>query len=442
VASGLTAREIERAQIPKEKTFVKLFDSFPGLYLRKTPNHSTWYVRFRPKAGDPASKKIKDTDVKLGRFAPGEPSHIDVSEARRLAGIRQGEAARQTAKPLVATFGAMLDNHIRTHRAARRPAMQVRQEWLAGLLEPWRERPVREIEAHELRDFLQSFSNDGKIETAHRLRRLMANVFEDAETLKLCADNPAAKLARFLPERNENTRKGYAFISDRIRFGELLIATDNYYSAPGPHNAVSAFVLPYIEPSAKLRARRMSAATFTVGMLLKFLPLVATRKNEAQKMRWSHVDLKNPEGPMWKVPAENEKTKKKLEVPLSRQAVAIIENMAMYRTSEDDTYVFEGRAGSSEPLSENAVGAALKVMGFGGEHTAHGYRYTFSTFCNEKGWNYDLVERALNHKGEHIRKLYDHSVQWQARRKLMQDWADYLDELKAEAAARNAPVTP
>jgi len=90
-------------------------------------------------------------------------------------------------------------------------------------------------------------------------------------------------------------------------------------------------------------------------------------------------------------------------------------------------------------LSENALNAALRRMGFGpDEMTAHGFRATASTMLNEREFNPDVIEAALAHQHENeIRRVYNRAVYWKERVAMMQAWADLLDEFRALPAANS-----
>ncbi len=98
-------------------------------------------------------------------------------------------------------------------------------------------------------------------------------------------------------------------------------------------------------------------------------------------------------------------------------------------------YVFPGRRSDSRPMSENTINAALRTMGFSrDEITAHGFRGMASTALNEMGWHHDAIERQLAHKESNsVRAAYNHADYLQERRRMMQAWADYLDQLREGA---------
>lgn len=118
-------------------------------------------------------------------------------------------------------------------------------------------------------------------------------------------------------------------------------------------------------------------------------------------------------------------------VPLSKQAVAILRELQP--VTGPNGYCFPSLRGSNRPMSENAITAALRRMGYTGKQMAwHGFRTIASTLLNEQGWNPDLIELQLAHQERNaVRDAYNRAQRLPERRKMMQAWADYLDALRA-----------
>lgn len=119
-------------------------------------------------------------------------------------------------------------------------------------------------------------------------------------------------------------------------------------------------------------------------------------------------------------------------VPLSKQTTAILRELHPLTGSK--RFVFPGRDGTKY-ISENTVNAALRRLGYeGSDFTAHGFRSMASTLLNEQGWHRDAIERQLAHgERDKVRAVYNHAEHMPERRKMMQAWADYLDELRTGA---------
>lgn len=156
---------------------------------------------------------------------------------------------------------------------------------------------------------------------------------------------------------------------------------------------------------------------------LRLLMLTATRPGEARGARWDEIDL---QAATWTIPAERMKMRQEHRVPLSRQAVALLEYMRPI--TERLELVFPSPYYSTKPLSENTFNSAMARMGYKYLATAHGFRALFSTVANEAGWRPDVIERQLAHKERNqVRAAYHRSTYMAERTQLMQWWADYLD---------------
>ena len=117
-------------------------------------------------------------------------------------------------------------------------------------------------------------------------------------------------------------------------------------------------------------------------------------------------------------------------VPLSSQVIAILGDL--YLLTSHSKYVFPSVRTTHRPMSENTVTAALRRLGYTGtEMTGHGFRSLASTRLNELGWSPDVIERQLAHAPRNkVRAIYNRASYMSERRRMMQSWADYLDELK------------
>jgi integrase len=118
------------------------------------------------------------------------------------------------------------------------------------------------------------------------------------------------------------------------------------------------------------------------------------------------------------------------DVPLSRQALVILREV--WPLTMDDNLVFPSIRSIRRPLSENAFNSVLRRLGYGtDEHCAHGFRSSASTVLNEHGFDSRVIEVALAHQDENkTRAAYNRAQFWPERQKLLQDWADLLDEFR------------
>jgi integrase len=163
---------------------------------------------------------------------------------------------------------------------------------------------------------------------------------------------------------------------------------------------------------------------------LKLAMLTAMRPGIVASARWAEIDLDAAE---WHVPGERMKTKHAHIVSLPKQAVAVLREMLVY--SQGREYVFPPLARQKTPhLHRDALSKALRTMGFQGRHATHGFRGMLRTVARERlGIDPDILEAQLAHakKGD-VQKAYDRTTFGDARRKAMQAWADYIDQLKTD----------
>ena len=133
---------------------------------------------------------------------------------------------------------------------------------------------------------------------------------------------------------------------------------------------------------------------------------------------------------VWHIPAERMKMRRPHDVPLSRQALAVLADV--WPLSDNGGLVFPSIRSTRRPLSDNSFNAALRRMGYTkDEVTAHGFRVTASTILNSRGFDPDVIEAVLAHQDSYaIRRAYNRASYWDRRMVLMQQWADLLDEFR------------
>lgn len=160
---------------------------------------------------------------------------------------------------------------------------------------------------------------------------------------------------------------------------------------------------------------------------LHMAPLVFVRPGELRKAEWCEFDFDKR---LWQIPAGRMKLRRPHLVPLSRQVLCILDELKVH--TGQGTYLFPSIRTASRPMSENTINSALRRLGYGTDDiTGHGFRHMASTLLNEQGWNPDAIERQLAHVDSNtVRGTYNKALYLPERVKMMQAWADYLDELK------------
>jgi integrase len=169
--------------------------------------------------------------------------------------------------------------------------------------------------------------------------------------------------------------------------------------------------------------------TLTVRAAMRLQPMLFVRPGELRKMQWRDVDLDLAE---WRYTTS--KTGTSHVVPLSTQATSILQELAPLTGSRQ--WVFPGARTNGRPMSENAVLYAMRCLGIGKEEmTGHGFRATARTILDEVlGYRVDLIEHQLAHAVKDPNgRAYNRTAHLPERKKMMQGWSDYLDQLRAGA---------
>jgi len=243
------------------------------------------------------------------------------------------------------TFGLIAEEYVtRMEDRVAAASTVTKTKWLLeDLASPLAKRPIKEITSAEILQLLQKIEKSGRRETARRLRGVIGSVFRMAiVTLRVETDPTLALQGALLPPK----ANGRAAITDEKKFGQLLAAIDEYDGWP------------------------------TLKAALQFLALTCVRPGE---VRGATRDEFDREKAVWHIPAERMKMRAPHDVPLSKQALRVLEEV--WPLSEHGGLVFPSIRSTKRPLSENAMNAALRRMGYDkDEVTAHGFRVTASTF--------------------------------------------------------------
>jgi integrase len=163
---------------------------------------------------------------------------------------------------------------------------------------------------------------------------------------------------------------------------------------------------------------------------LKLLPLIFLRSSELSKAEWKEIDFEKQE---WRIPAVRMKMKEIHIVPLSKQTMEILS--ALHNFSGNLKYLFPSVHSFERTIGHTTLLNAIRNMGYTkDEFCTHGFRGMASTFLNELGYNRDWIERQLAHSERSgVRAAYNYAQYLPERRKMMQEWADYLDTLREKS---------
>nr|WP_269848172.1 site-specific integrase [Alcaligenes faecalis] len=176
-----------------------------------------------------------------------------------------------------------------------------------------------------------------------------------------------------------------------------------------------------------LRAMQTSNIRRQFKIAFQLILMTLVRKSELMQAQWKDAHLDERE---WHIPVENSKTGKPHIIYLSTQAKTLFEELKPMASSS--VWVLPGRGSFTKPFADNALNHALKVSLQGQEipaFTIHDLRRTASTLLHEQGWPSDVVEKALNHTIGGVRGVYNRAEYAEQRRKMLQAWSDYIDQL-------------
>lgn len=389
---ALTVLEVKNAK-PREKTY--LLKDGRGLFLEINPKGGKWW-RFR------YSFEGKENRLSLGTYP--DISLIEArdrrDDARKLlaSGINPSDQRRQekveSSEELTFEF------------VAKEWAKKFSDSWTEGHAELTLRRlelnifpyigslNINAITAPVLLECLRRIEARGALEVCRRVRGICSMIFRYAIACGKAERDPAADLLGALAQPKKQHR---ATITDPGKVGQLMRDIDN------------------------------CKASLVVYCALRLAPLTFVRPGELRNAEWSEFNLEDAE---WRIPAARMKMREQHIVPLSRQSLSILEELRPLTGS--GKFLFPSLRTQARVMSDNTINVALRRIGYEkDEICGHGFRAMASTLLNELGWNSDAIERQLAH-GERnkVRAAYNHAQLLPERRKMMQAWADYLDELK------------
>ncbi len=394
------------------KKAVRLFDG-GGLYLEVAPSGGKWW-RFKYRF-DGKEKRLSlgvYPEVPLaGRRDPVTGKWIDGARdkrdrARKL--IAEGIDPSQHRKAQKAARAGRAANSFEV--VAREWFAKFSPGWVAGHADkiirrlerdifPWiGERAIADITAPELLTVLRRIEDRGAVETAHRALQNCGQIFRYAVASGRAERDPSADLKGALPPVRQSH---LAAITEPKAVGELLRAINGY------------------------------RGSLVTKCALQLSPLVFVRPGELRRAEWSEFDLDRAE---WNIPAERMKMREPHLVPLSRQTVAILREL--HALTGHGRYLFPGARTHARPMSDNAILAALRRMGYAkDEMSGHGFRAMARTILDEVlKVRPDYIEHQLAHAVRDPNgRAYNRTAHLAERRDMMQRWADYLDRVQTGA---------
>ena len=381
---------------PKEKAY-KLFDG-GGLYLEITPTGSKlWRLKYR------------SIDSKEKRASFGPYPLISLKEAR--------EKRDESKKLILEGKDPVQEKHKKREKAIEEENNtfeKIAREW-HKLHEPeWTpdhaktiinrlekdvfpiigKMPIKKLTHKNLLDLAKSIQQRGANELAKRVIQMSRHIFQYAIITGRADKNLAEDL------------KGLIKAKPKKHFASLDIKE-----------------LPEFLGALYTNEARLMPLTH---LAVQFMMLTFVRTGEMIKAEWSEFDF---EEKMWLIPAQRMKMNKDHLVPLSDQALDVLQKIRDQHTNQ--TYVFPSRGDPRNHMSNNTILMALRRMGYQGQMTGHGFRsLAMSTIMEKLGYRHEVPDRQLAHsKRGDVNKAYDRAMFLDERKVMMQDWADYLDAL-------------
>lgn len=402
VATKLTDTEIRKAK-PTEKEFT-LWDG-DGLFLRIKPSgKKIWHLGYTV----PLTKKR--AKMSLG-FYP----YLTLAQARALRdeylsllaqGIDPQSHNEQKAQALKDatehTFQTVakkwLDEKIKTSGISQDHAKDIWRSLERNIFPTLGDIPIKEIRPKMLKQHLDPIEQRGVLETLRRIISRLNEIFRYAATEELIEFNPADNLTqRFSKPKKQNM------------------------PALAP-SELPRFIVALANASIRLETR----------LLIEWQLLTWIRPGEAVRARWTDIDEENR---FWNIPAEFMKMKRPHKVPLSKEAMRILESMKPISGHRE--WVFPSIKAPLSHMHEQTANAAIIRMGFGGELVAHGMRSIARTAAEEAGkFRIEVLEAALAHsKKDEIIAAYNRAEYLAERIELMQWWSDYVQSQKYKVIA-------
>lgn len=372
----------------------KHFDGH-GLYLEVMASGSRfWRMKYRHGG-------------KENRLSFGPYPDVSLAEARDMAGaarakLRTGtdpaaerKAERQQQQADAMTFAVIREEWLGLQSKALSLTTLTKARWLFSLASDLDALPLSTINAPTILAVLRRIEADGHNETCHRVKQRISQVFRYAVATGRADNDPTGALRGALAPVKATNR---AAIIDPKGVGDLLRAIGAYSGAP------------------------------TTLAALKLAPLLFARPGNLRAMEWTEVDFDVAE---WRIPSGKMKMREAHVVPLSKQALAILRGVKPI--TGHGRYVFPSLLSEERPMSNNTINTALRRLGFDKDTmTGHGFRALASSLLHELGWSPDVIERQLAHAERNKVRAAYHRAQYMAeRKKMMQAWADHLDQLRA-----------
>jgi len=385
---ALTDTVIRKARA--KHTVYRLTDG-GGLYLQITPAGGRlwrWKYRFDGREKLMSFGSYPDVSLSLARERHVEARKLLASGTDPMAERKAQKAAAENSFQSIARAWW---EHWQDGKNLRH-AVHVKRRMEANILPYLGARPIAAIEAPELVAMTKAIERRGAPDIAKRALETTGQIFRYAIAHGYARRNPASE----------------------IRPGDILKSTRKVNYA-----RVDARELPTL-----LRSIEVYQGTHVTRLALKLIALTFVRTSELIGARWAEFDL---EACRWDIPAERMKMRTPHIVPLARQALDVLDTLRTLTGQSE--WLFPGDRNARKSMSNNTILKALERMGYRGRMTGHGFRGLSSTALHEQGFNHEHIELQLAHAPRNaVSAAYNHALYLEPRAKMMQEWADYLEQ--------------
>lgn len=383
----------------KDKPY-KIFDG-GGMYLEIMPNGSKyWRLKYRIKING----KLKEKRLAIGVYPDIslKEARERRAEARRLINEGRDPSLEKKKQKSLAdqdracTFEAIARSWYENRKSRWRPryANEIITRLEKDIFPKIGDYPVKEIEPPLLLTVIRSIEQRGAHELAKRQLQKCGEIFRYAIAEGKAVRDPSRDI------------------------GDALKPVKKTHFASLEIEELPSFLKALDQNNARLYENTRNA--------LKLIMLTFVRTSELINARWEEIDIERKE---WVIPAERMKMGKAHIVPLSTQSITILNNQS--KIAGNSELVFPSNVRPRQSISNNTILGAIKRLGYKGKMTGHGFRaLAMSAIKQELGYRHEVVDRQLAHVPKNkIDKAYDRAQFLDERRKMMQEWADYIDKI-------------
>lgn len=356
----------------------------------------------------------------LGEFFDGKAGDLKLAEARDLArdivrcyrnGIDYREQERikkaQKAAEQTNTFKHWSNRWLKSKQSVSAKTMQGYHNRLDNYILPYiGNLSITEITTYDILQLLKAVEATGKLDTTQRCKTICNQVYNFANANMAVNYNPVLAISG--DALKKPIVQHMPAITDPKKIGKLLCDIDNYHQC-----------------------------NFLTKTALQIACYVMLRPKEIRFAKWEYIDFDNR---LWRIPAKIMKKNRDHIIPLANQVIILLERLNA--VTGDGVYLFpNSKRNAKHPvMSENTMNNVLKKLGYQGVMVSHGFRGMTSTNLNELEYNRDHVEKQLAHEERNkSRKAYNRAEYLSQRAKMLQEWADYIDQLKEQHTTKLIP---